>query len=309
MKKIFIAGSIAAAALVSCKKDVAIGPPVEIKPDYVLPQGNASSADNDRIQKLYNDYGSYFLYVFTQKDFEWTQSTSTGNSKIDTAVLGNPQYVGDMLDFLDDVWLKFLPEDFKKKGGIPYRVFMADSIRQYRFGYPPGMEHLYFDYKVTGKALAFAGMNIGLRSMTPEQKLAKKNVLTGAIWNYYLGNNVLDIPQAFYNVSNYTAAVPATPVNAANPANLEAYRQKGFLPSSYNTVTGAPFEWLSGSWSWPSAKSYDLSSFIFHVTQRTDAQMAPYLSYPLIKQKFDILVNHFQSKYGIDVRAIANATY
>ncbi len=47
-----------------------------------------------------------------------------------------------------------------------------------------------------------------------------------------------------------------------------------------------------------------------HITQRTDAQMAPFLdNYPLIKQKFDILVKHYKDKYGIDVRAIANATY
>ncbi|QEC42411.1 hypothetical protein [Pseudobacter ginsenosidimutans] len=309
MKNIFIAGSLAALLFASCKKDKAIGPPVEIKPDYALPQGNASTTDNNRIQQLFNNYGSYFLYVYTQKDFEWTQATSTGNSRIDTAVLANPQYAGQMLDFLDDVWLKFLPDAFKKKGGIPYRVFLADSIRQYRTGYPPGMEYLYSDIKVSGKAIGFAGMNSGLSVMTPAQKLTKKNAITAAVWNYYLGNNILEIPAAFYNVSNYTAAAPTTPLNALNPANVEAYRQKGFLPNSYNTVTQAPFEWHNGAYSWTNAKSNDLSSFIFNLTQRTDAQMAPYLTYPLIKQKWDILVNHFQTKYGIDVRAIGNATY
>lgn len=309
MKKIVIAGSLAVMLFASCKKDKAIGPSVVIKPDYALPQGNASAADNERIQQLYNNYGSYFLYVYTQKDFEWTQATSTGNSRIDTAVLPNPQYVGQMLDFLDDVWLKFLPDAFKKKGGIPYRVFLADSIRQYRTGYPPGMEYLYSDLKVSGKAIGFAGANSGLAAMTPAQKLTKKNAITTAVWNYYLGNNILEIPAAFYNVSNYAAAAPATPLNAANPANVEAYRQKGFLPNSYNTVTGAPFEWHNGAYSWTNAKSNDISSFIFNLTQRTDAQMAPYLSYPLIKQKWDILVNHFQTKYGIDVRAIGNASY
>ena len=309
MKNIFIAGSLAAMLFASCKKDKAIGPPVEIKPDYILPQGAASAADNNRIQELFDTYGSYFLYVYTQKDFEWTQATSTGNSRIDTAVLANPQYVGQMLDLLDDVWLKFLPDAFRKKGGIPYRVFLADSIRQYRTGYPPGMEYLYTEIKVSGKAIGFAGMNSGLAVMTPAQKLAKKNAVTAAVWNYYLGNNIIDIPAAFYNVSNYTAAAPTTPLNALNPANVEAYRQKGFLPNSYNTVTQAPFEWHNGAYSWTNAKSNDINSFIFNLTQRTDAQMAPYLDYPLIRQKWDILVNHFQTKYGIDVRAIGNATY
>lgn len=309
MKNIFIAGSLAAMLLVSCKKDKAIGPPVEIKPDYALPQAGASTADNNRIVQLFNDYGSYFLYVYNQKDFEWTQATSTGSSRIDTAVLGNPQYVGAMLDYLNDVWLKFLPADFKKKGGIPYRVFLADSIRQYRTGFPPGMEYLYTDIKVSGKAIGFAGMNSGLLTMTPAVKTTRKLALTTAVWNYYLGNNIVEIPASFYNVSNYTAAAPTTPLNTANPANVEAYRQKGFLPNSYNTVTQAPFEWHNGAFSWTNARTNDIGSFIFNLTQRTDAQMASYLTYPLIRQKWDILVNHFQSKYGIDVRAIANATY
>jgi hypothetical protein len=311
MKHIFFllfAGSLFFAA---CKKDVAIGPPIDIEADYTLPQGDAPKEANDKIQQLYDTYGSYFLYNFTQKDFEWAQSTSTGNSKIDTAVLGDPQYTGDMLAMLDEVWLKFLPENFKKAGGIPYRVFIMDSIRQYRGpGYPPGMEYLNYEFKITGQSVAFSGMNAGLRTMTPEQKLAKKNVIIVAMWNYYIANRYLDIPEEFYNVSNYTVK-PAMPVNAANPDNVEAYRQKGFLPRSYNTVTGSPFEWLTNDYAWNnSGKSNDLNSFVFHLLQRTDEEMAPYVdNYPLIKQKFDILVNHFMNKYQLDVRAIANATY
>lgn len=308
MKKIFIIGCL---FLFSCKKDAEIGAPIPIEVDYVLPQGNASAEANEKIQQLYDNYGSYFLYVFTQKDFEWTQATSTGASKIDSVVLGNPAYVGDMLSFLDDIWLKFLPESFKKSQGIPYRVMMADTIKQRRggTGWPPGMEFLYFDYKVAGKSITFAGMNSSLRTLTPAQKLAKKNLLTGVIWNYYINSKILDVPSAFYNVSNYAAAAPATPLNAANPANVEAYRQKGFLPNGYNAVSGVPTEWHNGAFSWTTARTNDINSFIFNLTQRTDAQLQSYLTYPLIKQKYDILVNHYKTKYNIDIRAIGNATY
>lgn len=311
MKNIFIIGCISGMFLCACSKDVEIGAPIPIEVDYVLPQGNASTEANAKIQQLYDNYGSYFLYAFTQKDFEWTPATSVGNSRIDSVVLGDPAYVGDMLSFLDDVWLKFLPDDFKKHQGIPYRVLMADTIKQRRAGsgYPPGMEYLFFDYKVVGKSITFAGMNISLRTMTPAQKLAKKILLTGIIWNYYINSKILDVPADFYKVSNYAAAAPTTPLNAANPANVTAYRTKGFLPNSYNAVTGGPFEWHNGAFSWTTAQTNDINSFIVNITQRTDAQLQPYLVYPLIQQKYDILVNHFKTKYNIDVRAIANAAY
>ncbi|HEY9261026.1 hypothetical protein [Chitinophaga sp.] len=310
MKYLFIISCISGILLFSCKKDTAIGPPAPIGPDYVLPQGNAPAAANDKIQQLFNTYGSYFLYNFTQKDFEWVQSTGGGSSKIDTVVLGDPAYTSDMLAFLNDVWLKFLPEDFKKSQGIPYRVMMADTIKQYRGpGYPAGMEYNYWDYKVVGRAIAFAGMNSSLRTMTAAQKVAKRNLLIVPIWNYYTANKMLDIPAAFYNVSDYAAVAPTPPVNSTNPVNQAAFRARGFLPTSYNVVSDAPSEWYYGTYSWPNAKSNDISSFTLHILTRTDAQMEPYLAYPLIKQKFDILVNFYKTKYNIDVRAIANATY
>jgi hypothetical protein len=308
MKYIFIIGCISSILLFSCKKDEKIGPPVPIAADYTLPQGNASKEANDKIQQLYNTYGSYFLYIYTQKDFEWVLGTGGAASKIDTVVMGNPAYVGDMLNFLDDIWLKFLPDDFKKTQGIPYRILMADTIKQYRPGYPPGREYLYFDYKVVGKSITFAGMNASLRSMTPAEKLAKKNLIMGVLWNYYIANKVVDIPAAFYNVSDYAANPPASPVNANNPANLEAFRNKGFLPGSY-VGSGTPSEWYYGTYAWTTAQVSDINSFMLHLTTRTDAQMQPYLAYPAIKTKFDILANYFKTKYKIDVRAIANATY
>lgn len=308
MKNILI---ICCMFLFSCTKDTKIGAPIPIEVDYVLPQGNASPEANAKIQQLHDTYGSYFLYVFTQKDFEWTQFSGTGNTKIDSVVLGNPEYAGDMLNFLNDIWLKFLPEDFKKHQGIPYRVMMADTIKQRRAGtgFPPGQEYLYFDYKITGKAITFAGMNGSLRTMTPAQKLAKKNILIGIIWNYYIGIKALDVPAEFYRVSDYAAAAPTAPVNAANPANLTAFRTRGFLPSSYNAVSGAPSEWYFGTFSWPQAQTSDINSFIANITQRTDAQLQPYLAFPLIRQKYDILVNYYKTKYNIDVRAIGNASY
>jgi hypothetical protein len=293
----------------SCKKDPAVGTPIDLEPEYALPQGAASQEANDKIQSIYDNYGSYMLYNFTQKDYSWVQSSGNGNSAIDTAVLGDPQYVGDMIQFLDDIWLKFLPEDFKKGPGLPYRIFLCDTIKTRRNGiWPPERQYLFDSVKVRGKAIAFAGMNSSLRTMTPEHKRARKNAFISVIFNYYLGNGIIDIPQSFYNMVDYVN-MPELPVSSFNPENNEAYRNRGFLPSQYLT-SGMALEWLSGAYFWSTANTYDAASYIFHITSRTDEQMAPYLdNYPLIKERFDLLVNHFNTKYGIDVRAMANATF
>src|SRR5690606_14426821 len=185
----------------------------------------------------------------------------------------------------------------------------VDTIKQRRAGtgYPPGMEYLYFNFKVVGKAFTFAGMNESLRTMSATDKRARRNELQTEIWNYYLNNGIVSIPEEFYEVSNYVTA-PQLPVNVANPQNIEAYRQRGFLPSGYLT-NGNPREWYTSAYFWGQAHTYDINSYLLHLIQRTDAEMAAYLTYPLIKQKFDLLVAHFNDEYGIDVRAIANKTY
>ncbi|ATL49241.1 hypothetical protein COR50_19820 [Chitinophaga caeni] len=307
MKYNIIITALTCLLFAACKKDVAIGPPESIEPDYTLPQGDASDEDNAKIQELYDQYGTYFLYNFTQKDFVWALYTSTGNSKIDTAVLGDTQYVGDMLQFLDDCWLKFIPEENKKSNWLPYRVFLADTIRQFRGpGYPPGYEYLYSDIKITGKSFAFAGMNASLRTMTPAEKRTKKNAYINAIWKYYQDNGLIEVPDSFFLFSDYNAPAPTPPVNASNPANQAAFRSMGFLPGSY---TYGVSEWYYGTYSWARAKDSDISSFMLHILQRTDEEMAPYLTYPLIKEKFDFLVRFYREHYNIDVRAIANATF
>lgn len=309
MKRItFILACIFAFAAAGCKDDVEIGQPLNIDNDYTLPQGDASQADNDRIQQLYDKYGSYFLYNYTQKDVFWTQYTSSGNISAYVATLGDTQYVGPMLTLLYDVWLQFFPDSFLKKGGIPYRVFIANQVYWDRSTPASPGWYIQYTFKVTGKSVAFAGMNESLLTMTPATKLARKNEWVKAMWDYYVANGFLDVPNAFYEVSNYVTQ-PTTPINAANPANVEAYRQRGFLPSGYNTVTNAPTEWMTSAYMWTTAKSNDLGSYMFNLLQRTDEQMAPYLTYEPIRKKWDILVNHYKNKYGIDIRKIGNTKY
>jgi hypothetical protein len=45
---------------------------------------------------------------------------------------------------------------------------------------------------------------------------------------------------------------------------------------------------------------------MYNMIYRTDADWAADLEYPLIKQKYDIIVNHYKNKYGLDIANIGN---
>ena len=93
-------------------------------PDYILPQGK-SPADN-RIVELYNQYGTYILYEYTERDFNWSQME--GSSSDYTYTKADPLYAGEMLDLLNEVWFSLYPVDFHRKY-MPYKIFLATALR------------------------------------------------------------------------------------------------------------------------------------------------------------------------------------
>lgn len=236
MKKILLAIACLWAACISCSEDTKIGAPDEILPDYVLPQGDASKEANDRIQQIFDTYTSYVLYNYTEKDAFWTQTAAGGAAQIYRAIMGEPRHVDAMLDYIQDIWLQFFPEEFLKKGGMPYRVFLADSIYWDR-----GWGKTLYNYRINGNALIIGGMNKDLTTMDAVTKRTRKNELLGAMWDYYIAQGLLNVPDEFYEDTDYENA-PALPLDGEN---LEAYRKRGFLPT-FNSYSGAQEEWYWG---------------------------------------------------------------
>ena len=307
-RSIYMLAALWLVTLASCSKDEDLSP-AEIPVDYTLPQGDASKEDNDRIEALYKQYGSYFLYNISQEDYQWTPSSGSGTAGQDSIVLGDPKYVGKMLDFLDDIWLKYLSEDLKKGPGLPYRVMMVDSIKQLRPGdNPPEYRYNVFPYKIKDKAIVFAGMNASLENSTAESRIKGRNSLLPAILNYYVENNIVQVPQAFYDLTDYeTLPLPAGETTTSSPENLAIFRNRGFLPivNVYNGAVLSTPEWYFGDYSWVMARANDLPSYIGQLSLRTDAELAEFAPYPLIQQKFQLLIDAF-NKVGIDIRAMAN---
>lgn len=276
----------------ACQKDVGLGADIEIIEDYTLPQEGASNEANERILKMFEDYNSYVLYRFSSKDALWTQSTGNASSQTYVVKEGDPQYVDEMLDYIEDIWLRFFPADFLKKGGMPYRVFLADSIYWDRSDVSAGW-YVCYNYRVNGDAVIIAGMN-QVSTMSAATKKTRSRELIDALWDYYSANGLIDVPDAFYEGTDYTT-------QPENNGDLEVYRNRGFLPNQYGS------EWCQ--WGWSSARQYDIDSYMYSALCRTDEEMEEYLKYDLIREKWNVLLDYYKNAYGIDLRAIANAQY
>ena len=193
------------ACLFSCANDGEdIGSPLEIYKDYDLPQSGASDAANQRILNYYDKYDSFVLYDFTNKDAMWVMSTGNASSggREYITTLGDPANVDAMLDYIEDIWLKYFSEDFLKKGGMLYRVFLADSLYMQRDFGDGNIMKTPTNYMINGDALIIAGMNV-ISELTDAEKKARKLELINALWNYYKGKGLVDNPEEFYAGTDY----------------------------------------------------------------------------------------------------------
>ena len=287
----------------SCAEDKGIGPELTLERDYIIPQG--MSPDDDRVVELFEKYGTYFLYDYTEAEFNYSIVSSTSSSSNVTiyGVLGDPMYLGDMLDLLDEIWLRFYPDEFLAFN-LPYRVLLADTIKQV-YSYERPNDYLYT--RLTANTIAISGLNANISNMPADEKRKMKNDLQKNFITDVLNNNKLSIPQEFYEVSDYSSAA------SADPSSDNYARARGFVPSiDYEDTYGTVSEWCTyvDYQTKRLSESNDLMHFLknmlCHAEDEPDS-WGTYLTYPLVKKKHDILQQHFKELYGIDLQAIGNA--
>lgn len=293
MKKILFFAITILSTWTSCSDDKELGTDIPFVGSYQLPQGK-SPAD-DRIVELFNKYGSYFLYEYTQEDFNWTQVSFSSNNY--TAILGNPAYAGDWLDVIERIWLDFYPTDFLAKN-LPYRIFMADSIKRIT----KSRTFIYEAYRSTN-TMAIAGLNEKVGSLSKSAEKSMKNILQQVFADYLVNSHLVEAPDEFYAVSDYAKAAAW----AANTDNSP--RERGFLP---DITDEEQWNYVNDFWCQHSniSRTDDLKHYVTNMVSHAETEedsWALYLTYPLIKKKHDILQKHFLEKYGIDLQAIGNA--
>lgn len=311
------------ACLFSCANDGEdIGSPLEIYKDYDLPQSGASDAANQRILNYYDKYDSFVLYDFTNKDAMWVMSTGNASSggREYITTLGDPANVDAMLDYIEDIWLKYFSEDFLKKGGMLYRVFLADSLYMQRDFGDGNIMKTPTNYMINGDALIIAGMNV-ISELTDAEKKARKLELVNALWNYYKGKGLVDNPEEFYAGTDYI-----TPPHMSyeigdygygewvyTDEDLEALRNRGFIPD-YNTYGYSKYseifmQYSETTTSWSNTneaaiKANDYKYYLDQIMQATDEEAAEFLKYPAVATKWNFLVDHYKETVGIDLRAL-----
>ena len=301
MKKLicsFVYMALGMMALTSCvDNDDDLGDIQVPDVDYVLPQGKNAEADQT-IVSLFQKYHSYFLYDFTETDFQWSQVNT--NTVGDAAYRYDPiapEKVSKLLEAIQKGWLDFYTDDFLKKA-LPYRVLLAENVQ---------IQERTFDWDTWDYVLAWVNkpsrhianqMAIGnieeaWAQMSASEKRAFKSYVQTDFLLLCIEQGIVSIPASFYAVSDYQ-------VKLGWNSTTEKARDAGFV---YDPQ--AKLEWsIDGN----ITKSADINAFVASLVYRTDKEWEGDLAYDFVKRKYDILVSAFESA-GIDIKRIGNATF
>ena len=270
---------------------------------YTLPQGNASF--DAAIVDFFHKYDSYILYKFSDVDFNYQLSYNLATPPIGTGGFvpgpvvmrgGDSIAIQSALDFMNQYWFAFYPEDFKKKY-LPQKILLAGLI--YNTAYNTTTK-IYDTPRVNPLTVPIEGVDhITLPKIDTAfntYPLASKILLKAQVNKIFLKHlmyppistmpAVISQPTDFFKVSDYT-------VNALTKANMYKY--------GFDTVVAgrAPGNYV------------DLLAFLDTICTKPKSALDAYMLNPsvdvlgLTKRKYDLLVNFFKN-YGVDIQAIGN---
>ncbi len=279
-----------------CAKDTEIGEIPVPGADYVLPQGGDTTADQ-RILELYETYGSYFLYEFSEKDFNWTQVSGSLGDDIFRFDPIEPSKVANLLDLLQLTWFDFYDQEFLAKT-IPIRIFLTEVLQQQVsefdwdiWDYVLSWKDIYARY--LDNQIAVSNVDKNISDMSSEEKREYKSNLQSVFLESLVTSAVIIAPDEFLAISDYSD----------NVSDAEEARKAGFVR---NPTDDEDFEWSVDSYM---TESNDLNAYLASLVFRTTGEWEDDLQYPLVEQKYNILINWLKTEYGIDIVKIGNTTY
>ena len=280
--------------LSGCAKDTQIGNIQVPGADYVLPQGGDAMADQ-RILKLYETYGSYFLYEFSEKDFNWTQISNSLGDDVFRFDPIEPVKVKNLLDLLQLTWFDFYDQEFLAHA-LPIRIFLTETVqlqvRKFDWGiwdYILSWKDVYARY--LDNQIAISNVNKSVADMSAEEKRVYKSNLQSVFLESLVASATIVAPDEFIAISDYSNNVDDT----------EEARNAGFVLNPT-----MDYEWsIDGNMT----ESNDLNAYLASLVFRTAKEWEDDLQYPLVKQKYDILVSWLKTEYGIDIVKIGNTIY
>lgn len=262
----------------------------ELGENTIAPVDSSDPLDH-AIYEIYTKYNTVILYKYDRKTFNyhfigekdrWNELSHTLQDDKNVLLKG--------VNHLKSVFLNFYSDKFKKEN-LPPKILLAKRID---FDSWPAQfnkdSDFYYSYVAAGKIAT------GIENLsTTDFNKYKANIHFDFWSGYMLLNKKLIIDPAFFKVS-------------ASFYNKDLSKLPGYNAATFNYKSHGFLEGRSRWGKWAPREDQDFKQFlkfiISHKKSEVDAMVA---SYPLVKQKYTIIIDMIKKQFGFDLQSIGNS--
>lgn len=300
----------------SCYKEDVLRPSSSEGGDrFAFPQGNSNY--DARIKKVYDDFGVKIIYKgYQDKDFNLSW-LSAGIGKKGRDVIEN-QRESAVNYVVDHIFGNITPQIARKV--LPPYFYVADSVTQITV-YPNVQEvsgpigYIYngldfWSFTWNGARPYNKILTTGIttyspsdpRPTTPFFLFYKRGVMLKEIFKAAINNGNIKVPENFNSGLDFSTAVINT---TGSEDNVNYYKKRGF-PGQMTLATNFNFYTLALI-----TKTSAIQNFIDYVhlcmryTPDSIEVNYPIAKYPIIHQKYPIVIKYMKDNYSIDLNKIA----
>ncbi len=231
--------------------------------------------------------GVVILYEFSELDYKWNLGSSSF-SDYKLKLQPNREILADGIKYLDKVLMSNYDDNFKKKH-FPLNILLCDSLTEtFKTNSLP---------ITTGRNyIAIGQINSSLKNKTAQELADLKGVINGELWGYtiYL-NGLMKFPADFFAPGEdlYGYKIGS---KSENP-DFDS-RKFGFWHRDESTSSATHMA---------PRKEGDITQFVQMITSNNEQEILQKMEgFPILQNKYTILVNYFKAQYGVDLQAIGN---
>jgi len=284
---------------VACSEDE-LSNPTDLPDDVEIPQGLASEEVDSRIVDLYDQYGSYFLYDYTEKEILWNL-VNPGTSTRYSIHPPKLTYIDDQLTLFQELFLNFYPEEFLRKT-LPYKIYLAEKVEKMTW---QNVE-VYAEFYGNSIFLGYADERAA--SLSPASKYNRFREVNEGFINWQFSRGKFTIPEGFDALTDYSIVLPYPNGYYDYPEEChiegvekpdEVHLQAGFLNAN------------SQHWGYSEKVSSDLTNYLYFMLYFPPGseEWQRLLSYSKVKAKYDFIRDHWMKTYGYDPATLGNADF
>ncbi len=315
---IYLIVILSATLLVSCYKEEPLTQtPAENADRYTFPQG--SNSYDVAANEVFKKFGVKIIYKeYRDVDFNlsWT-NPAVGKIGYDIP----QEQEKDAVEFIVNNIFSFLTPDVTKKILLPF-FYVADSICQKTItsnatttlesvaAYPyiyNGLDYWSFCWNGASQWTKLNGTLISSslptqRPVTSHQKFYRRGVMLKEIFKRAVANGNIKIPDGFANGFDFTTAIKYA-VGTEDDVNY--YKKRGFPGQMINVNNFDLTQLTLVSRTGP----MQIFTDYLHLCMRYQADsieiLFPKAKYPLIHNKYPIVIDYMKNTYDIDLSLIA----